>query len=133
MSFVLTIKYSLKIMKRYALFLLITCSCVSTKKYNALKGQVEEKEIALAEAKATIFTLNKQLEDSQEEKKALTQDLRKLTSSKSASKDKEEKIHSLELKIRDLEAKIAYLEKNQATNSKSNNKDNKTKKPKNAY
>jgi|JI8StandDraft_2_1071088.scaffolds.fasta_scaffold01343_11 chromosome segregation ATPase len=120
-------------MKKYAFFLLITCSCVSTKKYNALKVQMDEKDVALTEAKATIFTLNKQLEDSQEEKKALTQDLRKLTSSKSVGKDKDEKIHSLEQKIKDLEVKIAYLEKNQANTSKTNNKDNKTKKPKSAY
>ncbi|MCU0437955.1 MAG: hypothetical protein MUC49_08550 [Raineya sp.] len=119
-------------MKKYALFLLITCSCVSTKKYNALKSQIDEKDVAIAEAKATIFTLNKQLEESQEEKKALTQDLRKLTSSKSAGKDKDEKIHSLEQKIKDLEVKIAYLEKNQGS-SKVSGKDNKTKKPKNAY
>ncbi|KOY85194.1 hypothetical protein AD998_02630 [bacterium 336/3] len=119
-------------MKKYAFILLITCSCVSTKKYNALKSQVDEKDVALTEAKATIFTLNKQLEESQEEKKALTQDLRKLTSSKSSGKDKDEKIHSLEQKIKDLESKIAYLEKNQGS-TKTNGKDNNKKKPKNAY
>jgi len=119
-------------MKKYIFLLLIASACVPAKKYNALKSQMDGRDTELVEAKATITKLNKQLEDAQEEKKALTQDLRKLTSAKSSAKDKDEKIHTLEVKVKDLEAKIAYLEKNQNSSVKTNGKD-KPKKPKNAY
>lgn len=109
-------------------------SCVPAKKYKSLQSRYDAKEVELVEAKSTILTLQKELEKSQEEKKALTQDLRKLTSSSKAAKDKDEQISALESKIKNLEAKIAYLEKNQAGNNKTTpSKDNKTKKPKNAY
>jgi chromosome segregation ATPase len=114
-------------------FLLLATACVPAKKYKELQSRYDAKDVEIAEAKATIFTLQKQLEEAQEEKKALTQDLRKLTSSSKAGKDKDEQISSLEQKIRVLEAKIASLEKNQANTTKTAPKDNKTKKPKNAY
>ncbi|GAB4134349.1 MAG: hypothetical protein OHK0045_16710 [Raineya sp.] len=122
-------------LSKYLLFLLTSfmVACVPAKKYKELQSRYDSKDVELVEAKATIFTLQKQLEEAQEEKKALTQDLRKLTSSAKATKDKEEEIKNLENKVKNLEAKIAYLEKNQVNKSNTNSKDNKTKKPKNAY
>lgn len=115
------------------IFLLATAACVPAKKYKELQSRYDAKEVEITEAKATIFTLQKQLEEAQEEKKALTQDLRKLTSSSKAVKDKDQQIYTLEQKIKDLEAKIAVLEKNKVNNGRTNPKNNKTKKPKNVY
>jgi chromosome segregation ATPase len=115
------------------LFVLFTTACVSAKKHKELQSRYDAKEVELVEAKATIIDLRKQLEQAQEEKKALTQDLRKLTSSSKANRDKDEQISILENKIKSLEAKIAYLEKKQAANDKANPNNNKPKKPKNAY
>ena len=122
-------------LSKYAmLFLAIfATACVPTKKYKELQSRYDAKDVELVEAKSTILSLQKQLEQAQDEKKALTQDLRKLTSSSKANQDKYEQIGALESKIKNLEAKIAYLEKNQAASNKTNPKDNKTKKPKNAY
>ena len=114
------------------LLTLLTIACVPAKKYKELQSRYDAKDVELVEAKAAILTLQKQLEVAQEEKKSLTQDLRKLTSSTKSGKDKDEQINALEGKIKNLEAKIAYLEKNQVAN-KTSPKDNKTKKPKNAY
>jgi chromosome segregation ATPase len=121
-------------MKKFIFLLLIGSACVPAKKYTALQNQLHQKDVELTEAKSTILTLSKQLEDVQEEKKALTQDLRKLTSSSKSSKDKDEQIRALEQKIKSLEAKIVSLERNQASNNNNKNqKDTKTKKPKSAY
>jgi len=98
-----------------------------------LQSRYDAKEVELVEAKATIIDLRKQLEQAQEEKKALTQDLRKLNSSAKANKNKDEEIQSLKQKIKSLEAKIATLEKNQVNEKTTTPKDNKVKKPKNAY
>lgn len=116
-------------MKKYALLLLLASACVPMKKYNALKVGFDEKEVELTEAKATIFTLNKQLEEAQEEKNALTKDLRKLTSSAKANKNQEEEIVKLERKIKYLEEQIAFLKKKSEKTSTTKT----TKKQKTAY
>ncbi len=110
-------------------------SCVSNKKYAALQKSYDIKETELKEARATIASLQQQIDELQIEKKSLTQDLRKLTS---ASKNiKDEQVLALEKKIKDLEAKIAFLEKNQKSNNTPNTNtktDTKSKKnSKNAY
>jgi len=127
-------KKCMKLSSSYLLlFVLFTTACVSAKKHKELQARYNAKEVELVEAKATIIDLRKQLEQAQEEKKALTQDLRKLNSSTKANKDKDEEIQSLKQKIKSLEAKIATLEKNQVNEKTTTPKDNKVKKPKNAY
>ncbi len=112
------------IFSTFALF-----SCVSNKKYLALQKNYDAKEVELKEARATIASLQHQIDELQAEKKSLTQDLRKLTSASKNTKD--EQVAALEKKIKDLEAKIAFLEKNQKNNNQNTNTKTDTKSKKN--
>lgn len=113
------------------LSLFFFASCVPAKKYKALQMQLDSKEIEVKEAKASIASLNTQLEALQEEKRNITQDIRKLTSGqKTKAEEKDITIQNLRSQVKILESKVATFEgrKKATTGTKTV-----TKKQKNSY
>ncbi len=93
------------------LSLLFFASCVPAKKYKEALAQANEKEIQLAEAKATIAVANAKVEALEEEKRNITQDIRKLTSGqKNKAEEKDVTIQNLRSQVKILETKVATLE-----------------------
>ncbi len=93
------------------LSLLFFASCVPAKKYKAALAQVNEKETQLNEAKATIVVVSAKVEALEEEKRNITQDIRKLTSGqKNKAEEKDVTIQNLRSQVKILESKIATLE-----------------------
>ncbi len=112
--------------------LLFFTSCVPAKKYKTLLAESNQKDTQLVEAKATISTINTKLEALEEEKRNITQDIRKLTSGqKNKAEEKDITIQNLRSQVKILENKVATLENKKkiatATGSKS------VKKQKNTY
>ncbi len=110
--------------------LLFFTSCVPAKKYKAALAQANEKETQLKDAKATIAVVSAKVEVLEEEKRNITQDVRKLTSGqKNKAEEKDVTIQNLRSQVKILESKIATFEnkKKVATNTKT------VKKQKNTY
>ena len=98
------------------LSLLFFASCVPAKKYKALLAETNQKETQLVEAKATIVTINAKLEALEEEKRNITQDIRKLTSGqKTKAEEKDITIQNLRSQVKILENKVATLENRKKT------------------
>ena len=86
-------------------------SCVSATKYKVALAQTNQKEIQLSEAKATITVINAKVEALEEEKRNITQDIRKLTSGqKNKAEEKDITIQNLRSQVKILEAKVAVFE-----------------------
>ena len=91
--------------------LLLLTSCVSASKYKAALAQADQKEVQLNEAKATIVAVNAKLEVLEEEKRNITQDIRKLTSGqKTKAEEKDITIQNLRSQVKILENKVAVFE-----------------------